>query len=144
MKATAVGTTSGCVIWILAFGLVSLCLCPIAAAIAGLSSTLAADSVAELMGPYLCPEDSTADVVTFQTTITDDSGSEEAAVGYEMRCVDAAGTVVRESSPDYAFYWVGILILISLVVSGGLAFLVAAPLGAFIARRNGRSTATPR
>lgn len=139
MKATAVGTTSGCVIWILAFGLVSLCLCPMAAVVGTLSTTLGADSVAGIMGPYLCPANSTADIETFETTTTDEFGNLEPATAYEMRCLDAEGNVVREGSPDFAFYWVGLLMLVSLVLAGGLAFLVAAPLGAFIARRSGRA-----
>ena len=59
-----------------------------------------------------------------------------------MRCLNSDGTVVREGSPDFAFYWMGILMLGSLLISGGLAFLVAAPLGTFIARRSGRSSPT--
>lgn len=141
MKSTAVGTTSGCVIWILAFGLVSICLCPMAAFIGSLSTTLGADTVVGIMGPYLCPEDSTADVITFQTTTTDEYGNSEPATGYEMRCLDANGNVVQEGSPNYAFYWIGLLMLVSLLVSAGLAFLVAAPLGVLIARWKGRSAA---
>jgi len=97
--------------------------------------------VAGFMEPYLCPDNSTADIITFDTTTTDEFGNETPATGYEMQCVDAAGNVVRAGSPDYAFYWVGLLALASLIVSGGVAFLVAAPLGAFIARRRSRSTA---
>jgi len=140
MKATAVGTTSGCLIWILAFGLVSTCLCPLAAVVGSLSSTLGAEYVVGILEPYLCPDDSTAEVITFDTTTTDEFGNESPATGYEMQCVDAAGNVVRTGSPDYAFYWVGFLAVGSLIVSGGAAFLVAAPLGAFIARRRSRTT----
>ena len=136
MKATAVGTTSGCVIWILAFALVSLCLCPASMVIGTL---LGADAMASVMGPYLCPDNSTAEVVTFQTTSTDEFGNEEPATGYEMRCVNSDGTVVRDGSPDFAFYFIGILALISLIVAAGLAFLVAAPLGTLIGRWSGRS-----
>lgn len=139
MKPTAVGATSGCVIWILAFGLVSLCLCPLAVVLGALSTTLGAESVAGILEPYLCPDNSTAEVITFQTTTTDEFGNESPATGYEMQCVDEAGSIVREGSPNYAFYWVGLLALASLIVSGGMAFLVAAPLGAFIARRRTNS-----
>ncbi|MCA9902160.1 MAG: hypothetical protein H6654_13940 [Ardenticatenaceae bacterium] len=142
MKATAVGTSSGCVIWVIAFGLVSMCLCPLASFVGSLSTTLGANTVVKIMGPYLCPEDSTADVVTFQTTTTDEYGNDEPATGYEMRCLDANGNVVQEGSPNYAFYWIGLLMLGSLVLSAGLAFLVAAPLGVLIARWRGRSAAT--
>lgn len=139
MKSAATGTASGCLIWILAFGLVSLCLCPLTMAIAGVSAAIRAQSVATILEPYLCPENSTAEISTYQTTITDDSGSESAATAYEMECIDAAGNVVRESSPDYAFYWVAVLAVGSLILSGLAAFLVAAPLGAYIARRRSRT-----
>ena len=42
MKSVAVGTTSGCVIWVMAFGMVLLCLCPVAAAIGGVAFLVAA------------------------------------------------------------------------------------------------------
>lgn len=140
MKSGSVGTTSGCVIWILSFGLVSICLCPLAIAIGAISSTVGAESVANIVGPYLCPDNSSAEIITFQTTTTDEFGNESPATGYEMQCVDAAGNIVRESSPDFAFYWVGLLALGSLILSGGAAIIVAAPLGAFIARRRRQST----
>lgn len=135
MKSAAVGTGSGCIIWIVAFGLVSLCLCPLAAGVGSISATFGSDYVAGIMEPYLCPDNSTAEIITFQTTSTDEFGNDSPATGYEMQCVDVAGNIVREGSPDYAFYWVGVLALGSLILSGGAAFLVAAPLGAFIARR---------
>jgi hypothetical protein len=135
MKSAAVGTSSGCVIWVVAFGLVSLCLCPLAAMVGSVSATFGANWVAGIVGPYLCPDNSTAEMITFQTTSSDEFGNQSPATGYEMQCVDAAGNIVRNSSPDYAFYWVGFLALGSLIISSGAAFLVAAPLGTFIAHR---------
>jgi hypothetical protein len=107
--------------------------------VGALSTTLGAESVAGILEPYLCPDNSTAEVITFQTTTTDEFGNESPATGYEMQCIDTAGNVVLEGSPDYAFYWIGLLALGSLVVSGGVAFLVAAPLGALIARHRSRT-----
>jgi hypothetical protein len=140
MKSANLGKASGCIIWILSFGLVSLCLGPLAIIVGAISSTAGAESVADIIGPYLCPEDSTAEIITFQTTTTDEFGTESPATGYEMQCVDAVGNIVRESSPDYAFYWVGLLSLGSLILSGGTAVLVAAPLSTFLRRRRSRST----
>ena len=139
MKPAAVGTSSGCVIWILAFGVVSLCLCPVAMVAGALASTVGAESVIGLVEPYLCPENSTAEIITYQTTSTDSSGFESPATGYVMQCVDSAGSVVRAGSSDYAFYIVGVFALVSLVLSALGAFLVAAPLGALIARRRSRA-----
>lgn len=134
MKSIAAGTASSCLIWFLVFGVVSLCLCPVATFIGGFSSTLQADFVARILAPYLCPENSTAEIVTFQTTSRDEFGNELPATGYEMQCVDARGNIVRAPSPDYAFYWVGLLVVASLGISGFLALLLAAPIGALITR----------
>lgn len=139
MKSATVGTGSGCVIWMLAFGIVSMCLCPVAAMGGALASTVGAQSIVGVVEPYLCPEYSTAEIITYQTTTTDDFGNESPATGYVMQCVDSAGSVVRDGSSDYAFYIVGVLVLGSLILSALVAFLVAAPLGALIARRRNQS-----
>ncbi len=138
MKSVA----SGCITWIIAFLLILTCLCPMAAAVAGVSSTLSSDWVAKTMEPYLCPAGSTAKINTFNTTTTDEFGNESPATGYEMECVDAQGNTTRESSPDYAFYWVGILMLGGLILSGILAFLLAAPVGILVARFTNRNKKT--
>jgi hypothetical protein len=139
MKSLAAGTASSCLIWFLVFGLVSFCLCPVTMFLGGISSTLQADFVARVLQPYLCPDNSTAEVVTFQTTSQDEFGNATPATGYEMRCVDADGDIVRAASPDYAFYWIGLLALAGLIVSGVLALVLAAPIGAFITHRMRRS-----
>jgi hypothetical protein len=130
MKSAMAGTASGCLIWVLGFGLLSMCLCPLAMFVGGFTSTLLADEVAGILGPYVCPANSTAEVITFATTSRDEYGNEHPATGYAMQCVDAAGVVVREPSPDYAFYWLGLLAVGSLVLAAVLAVLLAAPLGA--------------
>lgn len=134
MKSIASGTASSCLIWFLVFGVMSLCLCPMAAFIGGFTSTMQADFVARTLSPYLCPENSTAEIITFQTTSRDEFGTELPATGYEMQCVDVNGNIVKAPSPYYAFYWVGLLAAGSLVVSGLLALLFAAPIGALITR----------
>ena len=139
MKSVSAGAASGCLTWLLAFGVITLCLCPTAGFVGSFSSTLTADSVARILGPYLCPENSTAEIVTHQTTIADEFGNEKPATGFEMQCVDADGTIVRAPSPDYAFYWIGVLGGGALAVSAILALLFAAPIGAFITRRMQRS-----
>ena len=138
MKSVAAGTTSGCVLWLIAFCVLSSCLFPVATFIGGFSSTLAADTVAGIMGPYLCPEGSAAEIITFQTTTTDEFGNEQPATGYEMQCVDSSGNIMREPSPDYAFYWVGILAVVGLVAAAVLGFLFAAPVGGLVMRWSGR------
>lgn len=130
MKSAATGAASGCVVWILGFGLLWMCLCPLAMAVGGFTSTVLADRVAEVLGPFLCPDNSTAEIITFATTSRDEYGNEHPATGYALQCVNAAGEVVREPSPDYAFYWLGVLALGSIVLAAVLAVLLAAPIGA--------------
>lgn len=143
MKPIAAGATSSCLTWFIVFGIISMCLCPVASVIGGLTSTLQADGVAKFMEPYLCPANSAAEIITFQTTTRDEFGNDQPATGYEMQCVDASGNVVREPSPDYAFYWVGLLAVVGIGAAGLLALLLAAPVGALVARfvQNRRKTA---
>lgn len=139
MKPVTAGTASGCLVWLLVFGILSLCLCPAALVIGSFTSAVTADAVAGFLEPYLCPEDSTAQIITYETTTQDEFGNETPTTGYEMQCVDAGGTIVRPPSPDYAFYWLGLLALIGLAVSAIIGLLLAAPVGGFIARRAQRS-----
>jgi hypothetical protein len=125
--------------WVLVFGILSICLCPVASFIGGLSSALQPDFVARTPEPLVCPDGSTAEVTTFQTTSRDEFGNEEPAIRHEMQCIDARGNIVRESSPDFAYYWVGLLMGGSLIVSGLLALLLAAPVGLLVARLMPRS-----
>jgi len=139
MKPLTAGTASGCLVWLLVFGILSLCLCPAALVIGSFTSAVTADSVAGFLEPYLCPDDSTAQIITYETTTQDEFGNETPSTGYEMQCVDASGAIVRPPSPDYAFYWLGLLALVGLGLSALLAFLLAAPVAGFIARRTQRS-----
>jgi hypothetical protein len=132
MKSASAGAASGCIVWFLVFGILFLCLCPTSMFVGGFSATAQSDFVARTLGPYLCPEGSTAEIITFATTSTDEFGNQHPATGYAMQCVDASGVIVRESSPDYAFYWLGLLVVGSLVLSALLAFLFAAPDGALV------------
>ncbi len=134
MKSTATGTLSGCLVWLIAFGLLLSCLVPVAMGIGGFTSTLSADFVAHTLEPYMCPEGSKAEIITFQTTSTDEFGNRQPATGFEMQCVDANGKIVRAPSPVYAFVWIGILGAIGLILSALFAFLLAAPAGVLIAR----------
>ena len=138
MKSVAAGTTSGCVVWLLGFFFLMICLCPAAAGIGGVSSTVGADGVARIMGPLLCPADGTAEIITYQTTSTDEFGNTGPATGFAMQCVADDGAVVRAPSSDYAFYWVGLLVLGSIALASVAALILAAPLGGWIARRQAR------
>jgi hypothetical protein len=138
MKTVKTGLLSGCLIWFFACGLAASCLIPIALMVGGISSTLAADNVAGMVSPLLCPAGSTGEITTYQTTIRDDNGVDRPSTAYEMRCVDAGGQVVRDSNPDYAFVWIGLLAAGGLVLSGLLAIALAAPVGTLIGRFFGK------
>jgi hypothetical protein len=134
MKTLASRSAPGCLIWLLLFGLISSCVLPAAIFVGGFSSALSDDFIARTLGPLLCPAESTAEIISYDTTSVDEFGNTVPATGYEMRCVDDAGRVVRGPSPAYAFYWIGLVALASLVVSGLLALLLAAPAGALLNR----------
>ena len=57
-----------------------------------------------------------------------------------MQCVTAGGEIVREPSPDYAFYWLGALAVAVIFLAGLLALLLMLPLAAWIGRRKTKST----
>ena len=102
--------------------------------IGGFAATLRADSVAGIVEPYLCPEGSRAEIVTYQVIPRRNS------YDYELQCVDLSGAIVREPSPDYAFYWLGALTVAAILVAGLLAILLAIPAGMWLGRRKTRST----
>jgi len=125
---------TGCLLLFLIFAIISGCFFPTAIFIGGFTSTLQADFVSGIIGKMLCPEDSVAEIITYETTTLDEIGNRMASTGYEMQCVDANGVIVREPNPDYAFYWVGILATISLFLSLVLSFLLFVPISSIIGR----------
>ena len=133
-RSAGAGAASGCLVWLVAFSMLCMCLLPIAVAAGGVSSTLGADFVAITLEPYLCPEGTTAEVHTFETTMPNDMGGESAATGYETRCVDANGNVVKDLGPMAGFAWTGLLGIAALLISVLLAFVFAAPVGALVSR----------
>jgi hypothetical protein len=132
MKNATTGAVSGCVVWIIAFCVISMCILPVSTAIGGMTSV--SNFAIQKTGTFVCPEDTTPDVRTYATTTTDENGHRQPSTAYVLQCLDASGDVVKEDPVAYAFIWIGILTGIGLVVAGLLAFLLAAPAGALIAR----------
>lgn len=132
MKTTAAGTVSGCIVWIIVFGLLSLCLFPVSMMIGGFTSV--SDFAMQTLAPLICPDGTTAVSYSYATTTTDEFGNTQPSTAYELHCVDATGTVVKEDPVLYAFLWTGIMAVIGLVIAALLAFALAAPAGALIAR----------
>ena len=66
--------------------------------------------------------------------MTDEFGNSHPATGYELRCVDESGEVVKTDPVGYAFLWIGVFVVVGLIVAGILAFVFAVPLGLLIGR----------
>jgi len=139
MKSLTTGTLSGCVVYVIVFGFLLTCLVPLGMGLGGFTSTISADFVARTLEPYLCPDGSHAEIITFQTTSTDEFGNESPATGFEMQCVGPGGEITREPSPDYGFIWIGVIGVASLILAALLSFVLAAPAGVIIGRLLGRT-----
>lgn len=132
MKPRTTGTVSGCIVWIIVFGIGSTCLFPIGMIVGGFTSV--SNFAMQTLAPVICPDGTTAQSYSYATTTTDEFGNSQPSTAYELHCVDARGTVVKEDPVLYAFLWMGIIAGIGLVIAALLAFLFAAPAGIFIAR----------
>jgi hypothetical protein len=136
MKQATTGTLSGCLVWVIAFFAISTCILPVSMVIGGFTSV--SDFAIQKMGAWICPDNTTPDVRTYATTTTDENGNRQPSTAYVLQCKDAAGEVVMEDPVGYAFLWMGILAVIGLILSGVLAFVLAAPAGVLIAKFLGR------
>ncbi|HMS00405.1 MAG TPA: hypothetical protein PKK96_12920 [Anaerolineales bacterium] len=141
MKQTSAGALSGCLVWIIAFGVISMCILPISMMIGGFTSVT--DFAMETIAPLICPEGTSAQSRSYQTTTTDENGNRQPSTAYVMQCVDSNGNVVKEDPVGYAFLWTGMFAAIGLVLSGILAFVLAAPAGVLIAKILGRIKKNP-
>ena len=132
MNNKTTGTLSGCVVWIIAFGILSACILPIAMVTGSITSF--SSFAMQTLEPIICPEGTTAESYSYATTTTDEYGNSQPSTAYELHCVDANGVVVKEDPVLYAFVWIGIIALIGLVIAALLAFAFAAPTGVLITR----------
>ncbi|MDO8752982.1 MAG: hypothetical protein Q7J80_03725 [Anaerolineales bacterium] len=132
MKQATTGTLSGCFVWVIAFGVMSMCILPISMAIGGFTSVT--DFAIQQTGAIICPKNTTPDVRTYATTTTDEFGNSQPSTAYVLQCKDTSGNVVKEDPVGYAFLWIGIIMVIGLLITGLLAFFVAAPAGVLIAK----------
>lgn len=138
MKTT--GAVSGCIVWIIVFGIFSACLLPVSMIIGGFTSV--SNFAMQTLGPVICPDGTTAESYSYATTTTDEFGNSQPSTAYELHCIDATGAVVKEDPVLYAFIWMGIIAVIGLVIAAVLAFALAAPAGVLIARLLNRNKKT--
>lgn len=137
MKSAQAGTLSGCIVWIIAIGIIASCIVPILIGIGSLTSF--SQFAIKATGNFICPDGSTAQSYSYETTTTDEFGNVEPATGVSLHCVDQSGTIVKEDPVGYTFLWVGVFAVIGLIVSAVLAFLFAAPIGILMGRLFHRS-----
>lgn len=131
------GTLSGCLVWIVSAGMLAACLLPVSIVIGSITSF--SSYAIDTTGTYLCPDGTTPRQYSYETTTTDEFGNTQPSTAYELHCVDVEGTVVKEDPIVYAFLWIGVFALIGLILSGILAFALAAPAGILIGRLLNRS-----
>ena len=132
MKQASTGAISGCLVWIIAFGVISICILPLAMAVGGITSF--SNFAIQQTGKIICPAETTPDVYTYQTTSADEYGNRHPATAYVLQCKDANGEVVMEDPVGFGFLWIGIITALGLILAGVLAFLLAAPAGVLIAK----------
>lgn len=132
MKVTKAGTVSGCLVWIVVFGILSLCFFPAAMMIGGFTSV--SNFAMKTIGTFICPEGTVGQPYSYPTTTTDEFGNSQPSTAYEMHCVDTNGEVVKKDPIVYAFLWMGAMVVSGLGVAALLAFLLAAPAGMLIAK----------
>jgi hypothetical protein len=136
-QATTAGTVSGCIIWIVSVGVITSCILPIFVVIGSITSF--SQFAIQTTGNIVCPDGTTAESYSYETTTIDEFGNVEPATGVSLRCVDETGIIVKEDHVGYAFLWIGAFALIGLIISAILAFVFAAPLGVLIGRLFKRS-----
>ena len=132
MKQATAGTISACVIWVIAVGIIMSCILPIFIVIGSITSF--SRYAIKTTGNIICPDGTTPESYTYETTTTDEFGNSEPATAVELHCVDQNGNVVKTDPVGYAFLWDGIFALIGLIISAIFAFALAAPLGVLISR----------
>ncbi len=132
MKSSTTGAISGCVIWLLVFGVLGMCLVPIAMMVGGVTS--GSEFATRTVAPFICPKDTSGAVYSYSTTSINDNGVSVPATAYELHCVDGAGETVKKDPIVFAFLWEGISVGIALLVMALLAFLLAAPAGVLVGR----------
>ncbi|MBL8101082.1 MAG: hypothetical protein JNM02_00995 [Anaerolineales bacterium] len=132
MNNTKTTAVSGCVIWFLLICTISSCVMPVFFIVGSISSF--SDFAIQTTGGWLCPEGTTPESYSYATTTTDEFGNQQPSTAYELHCVDASGTVVKEDPIAYAFIWIGIWAAVGLILSGVLTFVFAVPGGMLVTK----------
>lgn len=132
MNSIKTGLVSGCVVWGLTIGIILSCLMPVFI-ISG-SITSFSQPAIQTTGNFICPDETRPERYSYETTTTDEFGNTQPSTAYELHCVDRNGEVVKKDPIAYSFLWIGGFAFVGLILSGILAFALAAPAGALIGR----------
>jgi len=132
MNNTKTTAISGCVIWFLLICTISSCVMPVFFTVGSVSSF--SEFAIKTTGGWLCPEGTTPESYSYSTTTHDEKGFDQPTTAYELRCLDASGTVVKEDPFSYALIWIGLWTLIGLILSGVLTFIFAVPGGMLVTK----------
>jgi len=132
MNSVKTGAVSGCIVWIVLIGLLSGCILPIFFCIGSITSF--SNYAIQTTGKILCPQGSTPESYSYETTTTDENGNSRPSTAYELHCVEPNGEVVKTDPIVYAFLWDGILAVIGLIIIVVLSFVLATPAGILVAR----------
>jgi hypothetical protein len=132
MKSATTGAASGCLVWVVACGVISMCILPMSMAIGGITS--ASNVAINITGKIICPDETTPESYSYATTTQDENGNSQPSTAYELHCVAANGEILKSDPVGYTFLWIGIFVVIGLVLTGLLAFVLAAPAGVLISR----------
>ena len=73
MNRTVTGALSGCIVWIVMFGILGLCLLPVSMLIGGFTSV--SRFAIQTLAPVICPAGTTAEPYSYATPTTDKSGT---------------------------------------------------------------------
>jgi hypothetical protein len=130
MNSKKTGMLSGCVVWGFSIGIILSCVLPVCI-IAG-SFTSFSQLAIQTTGNIICPDETSPERYSYQSTTTDEFGNTQPSTAYELHCVDQNGEVVKEDPIAYSFLWIGGFAFVGLILSGILAFALAAPAGALI------------
>jgi hypothetical protein len=100
--------------------------------------TSTSDLAASVVGPLVCPGESTPEIETSTGTYVDENGVPLNAATREIVCVDHSGSVVSRPAPLPGWIWAGLVTVAAVVVCVVLAAVLAAPAGVLVGGLIGR------
>lgn len=132
----------GFLVWVVAFLLVSGCFVPASLFFSGMSTFFSEDLIAPTLGPFLCPENTVAEITSFESTIIED-GYVRPATSYEMHCKSPDNTIIKNLGGSYALIWSGIFVVVSFVLAAILSIVLTIIFLRILRKRDNHNNQTP-